>query len=94
MRRASLIVLLSIVAVAVVAALTTAGLLAAPPAQEQPAPADMLGLSLVHTNRVLNRLARRELIDWQNGTLRLLNRKELTAIAGWEGLSDIKRPFI
>ncbi|MCW5840003.1 MAG: transporter substrate-binding domain-containing protein [Caldilinea sp.] len=50
MRRASLIVLLSIVAVAVVAALTTAGLLAAPPAQEQPAPADMLGLSPIDSS--------------------------------------------
>ncbi|MCB0059424.1 MAG: transporter substrate-binding domain-containing protein, partial [Caldilineaceae bacterium] len=50
MRRASLFVLLSIVAVAVVAALTTAGLLAAPPAQEQPAPADMLGLSPIDSS--------------------------------------------
>jgi len=41
---------LSIVAVAVVAALTTAGLLAAPPAQEQPAPADMLGLSPIDSS--------------------------------------------
>jgi CRP/FNR family transcriptional regulator, anaerobic regulatory protein len=56
--------------------------------------ADTLGLSLVHTNRVLNRLARRGMISWQNRTLRLTNRKGLAGLAAWEGLSDGKRPYI
>ena len=34
--------------------------------------ADALGLSLVHTNRVLNRLSRRNAIKWHNHTLRII----------------------
>lgn len=55
--------------------------------------ADALGLSLVHTNRVLNRLARRGAIKWEGHTLRL-DRKKLAAIAEWEPELDEKRPFI
>lgn len=56
--------------------------------------ADTLGLSLVHTNRTLNRLARKHLISWQSRTLRLVDRKALAALAGWEGLPEGQRPYI
>jgi len=55
--------------------------------------ADALGLSLVHTNRVLNRLTRRNAIKWTNHTLSI-NRKQLVEIAGWEPDLDELRPYI
>lgn len=57
--------------------------------------ADTLGLSLVHTNRVLNRLVRRKIISWQNRDLRIIDRKGLVEIAGWEPPEpEAARPFI
>ncbi len=56
--------------------------------------ADALGLSLVHTNRVLNRLARQKILSWQNRTLQIDNAKHLTEIAGWEPESHRERPYI
>lgn len=56
--------------------------------------ADTLGLSLVHTNRTLNRLARRGLIAWNQRTLRLVDRKALSALAGWHDLTEENRPYI
>jgi CRP-like cAMP-binding protein len=56
--------------------------------------ADTLGLSLVHTNRTLNRLARKKLISWQNRTLRLVDRESLSELADWEGLAEGERPYI
>ena len=55
--------------------------------------ADALGLSLVHTNRVLNRLSRRSLIKWQNKTLRI-DPKGLSKVADWDPDSDRLRPYI
>ena len=55
--------------------------------------ADALGLSLVHTNRVLNRLTRRKAIKWDNRTLRI-DRKELARTADWEPDQDALRPYI
>jgi CRP-like cAMP-binding protein len=55
--------------------------------------ADALGLSLVHTNRVLNRLSRRGAIKWQAHVLRLDTRK-LEEIAEWAPDLDAKRPYI
>lgn len=56
--------------------------------------ADTLGLSLVHTNRVLNRLARRKIIHWQNRTLNITNAMRLAEIAGWEPDGSSERPYI
>jgi CRP-like cAMP-binding protein len=56
--------------------------------------ADTLGLSLVHTNRVLNRLARQRTISWKGRTLQLTNPKRLGEIAGWEPRQTPARPFI
>jgi CRP-like cAMP-binding protein len=56
--------------------------------------ADTLGLSLVHTNRVLNRLVRRRIISWRNRTLQLTNQKRLVEIAGWEPGHRTARPYI
>ena len=55
--------------------------------------ADALGLSLVHTNRVLNRLARRNAINWKNHTLKI-DPKKLAEIAEWEPDPDTVRPYI
>jgi CRP-like cAMP-binding protein len=55
--------------------------------------ADALGLSLVHTNRVLNRLARRKVIRWENRILRI-DRKELAKAADWDPDPDTLRPYI
>jgi CRP-like cAMP-binding protein len=56
--------------------------------------ADTLGLSLVHTNRVLNRLSRRKIISWRNRTLQLTDRKRLVEIAGWDPDRRTARPYI
>ncbi len=56
--------------------------------------ADTLGLSLVHTNRVLNRLLRGKIIGWRNRTLQVMNRKRLVELAGWEPGRQEERPFI
>jgi CRP-like cAMP-binding protein len=55
--------------------------------------ADALGLSLVHTNRVLNRLSRRKAITWTNRVLRI-DQKELARTADWEPEPDRLRPYI
>lgn len=43
--------------------------------------ADILGLSIVHTNRIVSNLRRSGLIDWREGSIRLLDRERLEAIA-------------
>jgi CRP-like cAMP-binding protein len=55
--------------------------------------ADALGLSLVHTNRVLNRLSRRGAIKWQAHRLRI-DAKKLEEIAEWAPDPDARRPYI
>jgi CRP-like cAMP-binding protein len=56
--------------------------------------ADTLGLSIVHTNKTLKKLAERGLIRWQERGCEVLNGEGLLDIAGWEGLPSGKRPFI
>jgi CRP-like cAMP-binding protein len=56
--------------------------------------ADTLGLSLVHTNRVLNRLARQNIIRWESRTLQITDPKRLRDIADWEPTVSSERPFI
>ncbi len=61
----------------------------------QPLVADALGLSLVHTNRVLNRFARRGLIALNKRQITLLNVAGLAKIAEWEETTEPPpRPFI
>lgn len=56
--------------------------------------ADTLGLSLVHTNRTLRRIAERKLASWGERGCEVLDAEGLMAIAHWEGLPDKRRPFI
>lgn len=56
--------------------------------------ADTLGLSIVHTNKTLRKLAARQLIRWHDRACEVLDPRALADIAGWGGLSDGKRPLI
>ncbi|KKB84228.1 Crp/Fnr family transcriptional regulator [Devosia limi DSM 17137] len=56
--------------------------------------ADTLGLSIVHTNKTLRKLAERQYIRWLDRACEVLDVEGLMAVAGWEGLPDIKRPLI
>lgn len=56
--------------------------------------ADTLGLSLVHTNRVLNRLTRRGIISWKNRTLQINDQERLAEVAGWEPQISDERPYL
>ncbi len=60
----------------------------------QPHIADTLGLSLVHTNRVLNRLARRKLITIKQRQMELLDREQLATVARWTPAAFPQRPLI
>jgi CRP-like cAMP-binding protein len=60
----------------------------------QPHVADSLGLSLVHTNRVLNRLARHKMIALKKGEIEVIDRKSLSRAAQWEPSEPAIRPFI
>ncbi|HVK90944.1 MAG TPA: Crp/Fnr family transcriptional regulator [Mycoplana sp.] len=56
--------------------------------------ADTLGLSLVHTNKTLRKLAERRLIRWQDGGYEVLDAPALLQLSNWEGLKETARPFI
>jgi len=56
--------------------------------------ADTLGLSVVHTNKTLKKLAERGLIAWQERGCNVLDGKKLAEIADWNGLDSGRRPFI
>lgn len=56
--------------------------------------ADMLGMSLVHTNKTLKRLYDRKVIRWKDRNLTVLNMKELTAVARDEEHPIPIRPLI
>jgi CRP-like cAMP-binding protein len=56
--------------------------------------ADTLGLSIVHTNKTLKKLAARNLIRWQERACEVLDGDALMRIAGWEGLDNKVRPFL
>ncbi|MGY5780648.1 Crp/Fnr family transcriptional regulator [Rhizobium sp. LEGMi135b] len=56
--------------------------------------ADTLGLSVVHTNKTLKKLAARKLLLWQERGCEVLDGKGLAELAGWDGLDSGKRPFI
>ncbi|MGV1758173.1 Crp/Fnr family transcriptional regulator [Rhizobium sp. P44RR-XXIV] len=56
--------------------------------------ADTLGLSVVHTNKTLKKLAERGLIAWQERGCKVLDGEKLAEIADWNGLDSGRRPFI
>jgi len=56
--------------------------------------ADTLGLSIVHTNKTLKKLASRSLVDWLDRGCVVKNAEGLAHIAGWEPEAEKLRPFI
>ena len=56
--------------------------------------ADTLGLSIVHTNKTLKRLADRKMIKWRDRGCTILSADGLAKIAGWEPDFQAVRPFI
>ncbi len=56
--------------------------------------ADTLGLSLVHTNKTLRKLAGRGLVNWLDRGCEVADEKGLLALSHWEGAKDHMRPFI
>jgi CRP-like cAMP-binding protein len=56
--------------------------------------ADTLGLSVVHTNKTLRKLALRGLIRWHDRACEVLDAAGLMQEAGWEGLPEQRRPLI
>jgi CRP-like cAMP-binding protein len=56
--------------------------------------ADTLGLSIVHTNKTLRKLAGRELIRWHDRACEVLDPAALREVAGWQQPEESKRPLI
>jgi CRP-like cAMP-binding protein len=56
--------------------------------------ADTLGLSIVHTNKTLRKLADRHVIRWLERGCEILDEAALRRIAGWQPGAPRQRPFI
>ncbi|MCO5070110.1 MAG: Crp/Fnr family transcriptional regulator [Rhizobiaceae bacterium] len=56
--------------------------------------ADTLGLSLVHTNRTLRKLASKDFIAWKDGVCIVTDAQALARLARWRGLGETTRPLI
>ena len=57
--------------------------------------ADTLGLSIVHTNKTLKKLAMRRLIAWRKQGCEVIDADALCDIAGWQpGEDESPRPFV
>ncbi|MCO6184665.1 Crp/Fnr family transcriptional regulator [Rhizobium sp. L1K21] len=57
--------------------------------------ADMLGLSLVHTNKTLRKLADQKLISWQDKGCNVLDQEGLCTVAEWTPPEEGEpRPFL
>ena len=56
--------------------------------------ADTLGLSIVHTNKTLRKLADKKLIRWHDRACEVLDAAGLMQEAGWSGIIEGKRPLI
>ena len=56
--------------------------------------ADTLGMSLVHTNKTLKRLMASNAIRWKDRMFEMVDRTELTKIAGDDVTPRAGRPFI
>lgn len=56
--------------------------------------ADTLGLSLVHTNKTMRKLAARKLVEWRDGGCQVLDLQGLHAVARWDGFGEARRPLL
>lgn len=56
--------------------------------------ADTLGLSLVHTNKTMRKLAGQKLVAWRERGCDVLDLDGLMSIAGWDGLDESRRPLV
>jgi CRP/FNR family transcriptional regulator len=56
--------------------------------------ADALGLSIVHTNKTIQKLARLGLIAWRQGTFHMIELDRLSEIAMYQFADPHPRPFI
>jgi len=57
--------------------------------------ADTLGMSLVHTNKTLKRLAATRIVRWKDKIFEIIDREALAALAGYEQPKQrARRPFI
>ncbi len=56
--------------------------------------ADLLGLSLVHTNKTLKRMEASKLIAWKKGVIHLADREALMTVAQLDDQEPPSRPFI
>ncbi|MEO6014023.1 MAG: Crp/Fnr family transcriptional regulator [Devosia sp.] len=56
--------------------------------------ADTLGLSIVHTNKTLKKLAEQKLIRWHDRVCEVLDPEGLMELAAWDGLPERLRPLI
>lgn len=56
--------------------------------------ADTLGLSIVHTNKTLRKLADRGLIRWLDRSCEVLDVEGLMELADWDGPPERRRPLI
>lgn len=56
--------------------------------------ADLLGLSLVHTNKTLKRMESAGLLQWQKGVIKLADREGLAKLAEYEAAPAQALPFI
>ncbi|NJM35573.1 MAG: Crp/Fnr family transcriptional regulator [Rhodomicrobium sp.] len=56
--------------------------------------ADLLGLSLVHTNKTLKRMETSGLLSWQKGTIKFLDKEALADAAQFDETEVVSRPFI
>lgn len=56
--------------------------------------ADTLGLSLVHTNKTIRKLANRGLLRWRDRGCEVHDIEALKELAHWEGPGDEHRPLV
>lgn len=56
--------------------------------------ADTLGLSIVHTNKTLKKLADRKLIKRADNGYQVLDLEGLKELAKWDGMDTVARPFV
>lgn len=56
--------------------------------------ADMLGLSLVHTNRTIKGLAREGLVDWRPNAIAVPDLAAAAEVAHWDSATERRRPYL
>lgn len=56
--------------------------------------ADSLGISLVHTNKTLQSLRKRRILDWQPNQIAFLDMEKAEALAGPDFSRELPRPYI